>query len=303
MARSLYDILGVPRGASDEEIRSAYRRLAKRYHPDFNPGDPGAEARFKEISAAYEILGDPGKRARYDRGEIDEQGRERPPFGFGGDGDRGFGARHFRFRTGAGFGGFEDLFDEILGGGRRRSGAGNFPGGGAFGGEDLRTKLRLDFLEAARGGRKRVTLPDGRTLEVEIPAGIENGQVLRLRGQGVRSFGGLAGDLLIEVEVAPHALFTRDGLDIRVRQRVPLEVAVLGGQVRVPTIDGDVVLKVPRRSNSGTVLRLRGRGIRDSSGRCGDQLVELLIDLPDPADAEFEEAIRRWVSRRERVRV
>lgn len=301
MARSLYDVLGVPRGASEEEIRAAYRRLAKRYHPDFNAGDRTAEARFKEVSAAYEILGDAEKRARYDRGEIDEQGRERGPFGFGGGAGAGAGARHFRFRAGGGFGGFEDIVDEILGGGRRRAGAGGFRGGGAFGGEDLRTTLTLDFLEAARGGRKRVTLPDGRSVEVDIPAGIESGRVLRLRGRGVRSFGGLAGDLLIEVQVAPHPVFERNGLDVRVRQRVPLEVAVLGGRVRVPTIDGDVVLKVPRGSGSGRVMRLRGRGIRDAAGRRGDQLVELLVDLSDPPDPELEAAIRRWAERRTRA--
>ncbi len=302
MARSLYDILGVSRGASEQEIRAAYRRLAKTYHPDFNAGDRTAEARFKEISAAYEILGDPEKRARYDRGEIDEQGRERAPFGagFGGDGGFGAGSRHFRFRSGAGFGGFEDIVEEIFGGGRR-AGAGGFRTGGAFGGDDIRTTLRLDFLEAVRGGKKRVTLPDGATVEVDIPPGIDSGKVLRLRGRGVRSFGGLAGDLLIEVQVDPHPVFARDGLDIRVRQRVPLEVAVLGGKVRVPTIDGDVALKVPRGSTSGRVLRLRGRGVHDASGRRGDQLVELLVDLPDPPDPELEAAIRRWAEQRARV--
>lgn len=297
MARSLYDVLGVARGASEEEIRAAYRRLAKRYHPDFNPGDRAAEARFKEISAAYEILGDPEKRARYDRGEIDEQGRERAPFGAG---FGGFDADSFRFRSGAEFGAFSDIFDEIFSA-RRRATAGGFRSGGAFGGEDLRTTLRLEFLEAVRGGKKRVQLPDGRTVDVDIPAGIESGQVLRLRGQGVRSFGGRAGDLLIEIQVEPHPVFERDGLDIRMRQRVPLEVAVLGGRVRVPTLDGEVLLKVPRGSTSGQLLRLRGRGVRDRSGKCGDQLVELLVDVPQPPDPKLEEAIRLWAERKTRV--
>ncbi len=296
MAESLYDILGVSRTASDAEIRSAYRRLAKKYHPDFNAGDRAAERMFKRVSAAYEILGDRERRARYDRGEIDEEGRERAPGG-GFWREAGAGAG---FRAGGDFGGFEDIISELFGRGRQRRGSRGFGFGGGFrdAGGEVRVRLVLDFVEAVRGGRRRVTTPDGRGLEVNIPPGVENGQILRVKGGGVAGFGGRPGDLRIEVEVREHPQFRRRGRDIHLDQPVPLEIAVLGGKIRVPTVDGEVQLTIPRGSSSGRVLRLRGKGVPDRTGGRGDQLVRLLVTLPERADPELEAAIRRWAERR-----
>ena len=303
MSRSLYSILGVGKSASDAEIQKAYRRLAKQYHPDVNPGDRKAEERFKQISAAYEILSDKEKRARYDRGEIDEQGNEKAfaqgfrtrggakpgagPGGFGFSWTRGPGA-------GPGGGDIDDILSELFG--AARSGR---PGGTAFRGEDLRAQLSVDFLDAARGAKRRVILPDGRSLEVTIPAGIESGTTLRLKGQGhPGAGGGPAGDAMIEIAVAEHPQFTRKGLDVLLDQAVPLATAVLGGKIRVPTIDGEVAVSVPKGSSSGRTLRLRGKGIRDTAGRQGDQLVRLLITLPEGGDAELEAVVREWARRR-----
>ena len=297
MADSLYDILGVARTASDAEIRAAYRRLAKKYHPDFNAGDRAAERMFKRVSAAYEILGDRDKRARYDRGEIDEEGRERVPGGgFWREAAAGAGG----FRGGGDFGGFEDIISELFGRGGRRRGPRGFGFGGAFrdAAGEVRLKLALDFVEAVRGGRKRVTTPDGRSLEVNIPPGVENGQILRVKGGGVAGLGGRTGDLRIEVEVRDHPRFRRQGRDIHLDQPVPLEIAVLGGKLRVPTVDGEVQLTIPKGSSSGRVLRLRGKGVPDRAGGRGDQLVRLLVTLPDRIDPELESAIRRWAERR-----
>ncbi len=302
MAKSLYDILGVSRTASEEEIRSAYRRLAKRYHPDFNAGDRAAERMFKRVSAAYEILGDRDKRARYDRGEIDEEGKDRVP---GGGFWREAGAAGAGFRSGGEFGGFEDIISELFGRGGGRRGGRGFGFSGAFrnAGGEVRMRLPLDFLDAVRGGPKRVTTPDGRSLEVDIPPGVENGQVLRIRGRGTTGITGQPGDLHLEIEVREHPRFKRRGRDIHLDQPVPLEIAVLGGKLRVPTIDGEVQLTIPRGSSSGRVLRLRGKGIADRSGGRGDQLVRLLVTLPERIDPELEAAIRRWVEGRTRTTV
>jgi DnaJ-class molecular chaperone len=315
MSESLYAVLGVAKGASEAELRKAYRKLAKQWHPDANRGDKKAEDRFKQISAAYEILSDKDKRARYDRGEIDEQGNER---GFG----AGFGA-HPGARPGAGPGGFnfswsrgpgtqggqaagfgdiDDILSELFAGGARagQTGAGRGRGAGmAFRGDDMRAQLTVDFLDAARGAKRRVTLPDGRSLEVSIPAGLESGQTLRLKGQGqAGAQGGLAGDLLVEVTVSDNAQFTRNGLDIMSDLAVPLSKAVLGGKVRVPTIHGEVSLRIPKGSSSGRSLRLRGKGIQDPAGRQGDHLVRIMVTLPETQDGELEAIIREWARRR-----
>ncbi|MDW8124606.1 MAG: DnaJ C-terminal domain-containing protein [Geminicoccaceae bacterium] len=306
MSRSLYDELGVPRNASEEEIARAFRRLAKTCHPDLHPGDKAAEEKFKRISAAYEILSDKNKRARYDRGEIDEMGRERAFAGGGFEAGGGFrpGGGGFRFE----FGGAGLNLDEILGDlfGRRRGPRSGGPFGGFTGGfgagfeaeagEDVRVATEVDFLTAARGGTRRVVLPDGSAVDVTIPAGTSDGTVLRLKGKGRPGPGG-PGDALVEVKVAPHPVFRREGLDILVDQPVPLAVAVRGGKVRVPTLDGEVALTVPPRTNSGTLLRLKGKGVRDArTGRQGDQLVRVLIELPKEPD--LLELVERWAAHR-----
>jgi len=299
----LYNVLGLKRGASDDEIRSAYRKLAKELHPDRNPGDKKAEDRFKQVSSAYEILKDKDKRAAYDRGEIDENGRERFHAGFGGGGfgDGGFagargfgdgfggGRRGFRYqtRTGPGgptdFGGFEDILSSVFGGGR---GGFGFEGAGA--GSDTRYEITLDFLDAARGGKQRLTLADGDTIDVAVPPGIEDGQSLRLKGRGR---GG--GDALLTIKVRPHPRFRRDGRDIHVDAEVPLAIAITGGKVEVPTIDGEVALTVPEGTSSGRTLRLKNRGIRSGKGDDrGDQYVRVMITLP--SDPSALAALRDW---------
>jgi DnaJ-class molecular chaperone len=319
MSDSLYSILGVAKSASEAEVQKAYRKLAKIWHPDIRPGDKKAEDKFKQITAAYEILGDKAKRARYDRGELDEQGNDRPfagnPFG----GRRGAGGRAggqhaggFNFRrggpggnaAGGGFGDLDDILAEMFGvggaaGGKRGAGPGQGGGRGAGEGQDVRARLSVEFVEAARGGRQRVGLPGGRSVEVTIPPGIESGQTLRLRGQGERGpAGGLPGDALVEITVRDHPQFTRKGLDIHVEQPIPLAMAVLGGKVRVPTLDGEVSLTVPRGSSSGRLLRLRAKGIKEPSGALGDQIVKLLVMLPEGGDAELEAFLRDWSARR-----
>ncbi len=291
MAGSLYELLGVSPKASDAEIRAAYRRLAKRYHPDFNRGDPGAEARFKRITAAYEILGDPEKRRRYDLGEIDEEGRERVRAeGFW---RAGRGRTGFAFQGGV-FGGFEELIQEILAGGGRRSGHSPFGRDRGRRPAERRLALEVAFATAARGGRVPLTLPSGRRLEVTVPPGTESGRLLRLRGQGEAGE-----DVLVEVRVRPDPRFSRQGWDVVVDQPVPLQVAVLGGRLRVPTLDGEVLVTVPPGSSSGRMLRLRGKGIDDPAGRRGDQLVRLLVMLPD--DPELTSLLEEWARRRERA--
>lgn len=289
--RSPYDILGVSPSASDGDIRKAFRKLAKKYHPDMAPGDKAAEARFKEINAAYELLSDPDKRARFDHGEIDAEGHETFAHAYsaagGGHGFQGNpwngpggGSYHFSF----GGGGGEDLFDHLFGE--------RFGGGGPFGraaGQDQRHRVVVDFADAALGAVKRITL-GGRVLDVAIPAGLTDGQTLRLKGQGEPGAGGgPAGDLLIEVSVTPHRLFTRKGNDIHLDLPITLAEAVAGGKVTVPTLTGHVSVKVPSGSNNGTVLRLKGKGIKG-----GDQYVTLRIALPEVIDKDLEDFITRW---------
>jgi DnaJ-class molecular chaperone len=270
-----YAVLGVARHATAEEIKRAFRRLAKRLHPDVNPGKRAVEQQFRELNNAYELLSDAVKRRRFDRGEIDAEGRERvASFSPGG-------ARRERQATGDAFS-IDELFQEFLHRGRRQGGRGS-----AKPAESAPQRLVLDFLEAARGGKRPVTLGDGRSVEVAVPPGIDTGQRLRLRDAQ-------AGDAYLEVVVEPHPLFSRKDRDIHVEVPVGLAQAVLGGTITVPTIHGDVTVKVPRGSNSGSTLRLRGKGIVVAASEAGDQYVKLRVMLPDPPDAELTALVERW---------
>jgi DnaJ-class molecular chaperone len=278
--RDPYAVLGVAKDASDDAIKKAYHKLAKKLHPDMNPGHRGKEQQFKEVSAAYDLLSDPAKRARFDRGEIDAGGAER---GFRPQGGRA------HQRAGAGGFSFDEIIAEILGRGRRESEE-------RVG--DIDQRLRLPFVEAALGGKRRVALADGRTIEVAIPAGIDSGQTLRLRGQGPPGPRGLPpADLYLEVEVEPHAFYQRKERDIQVELPVTLGEAVLGATVEVPTIHGPVAVKVPRGSNSGATLRLKGKGITGGQGKPGDQYVKLRVMLPDAPDAELTSFLERWCAK------
>jgi DnaJ-class molecular chaperone len=291
----LYAVLGVGRDASQDQIKRRYRKLAKELHPDLNPDKEVAD-RFKKITAAYDLLSDPEKRGRYDRGEIDAGGQERPEQRFYREYAEDPGAA--RFYTREGFGdaeGLHDLFENLFGGG-----AGEPQAGRGFKmrarGADVSYTLPIDFIEAAKGAKKRVTVGDGRTLDLSIPAGVHDRQTLRLKGQGMPGFeGGPPGDAYVEVHIQPHALFERKDTNVHLELPVSLSEAVLGARIEVPTIDGPVTMTIPKGSNSGTTLRLRGKGIVDPrAGQRGDQYVKLRVVLPRAADAELEEFVRRW---------
>ncbi len=282
-----YQTLGVKKDASQEEIQKAYRRLAKKLHPDLNPGNKKAEEQFKEISAAYDLLGDAQKRARFDRGEIDESGAERPRQRFYrdfADGD----SSHYTSDAGfADFANSDDILSQIFGG----EGRGNL----RMRGSDVHYRLPLDFLDAINGGKRQLTLPDGSVLDVTIPPGTRDGQVLRLRGKGRPGIGGgPPGDALIEVAVRPHRIFTRKGDDIHLELPISLSEAVLGGKISVPTPTGTVTMTVPKWSNTGTVLRLKGKGAPRSDGGKGDEYVTLKVMLPEKPDPELEKFVAQW---------
>ncbi|HEX5506939.1 MAG TPA: J domain-containing protein [Pseudolabrys sp.] len=315
--RDPYEILGVSKGASEGEIKSAFRKLAKKLHPDANKHDPKAASRFAELNAAYEILGSEDKRKSFDRGEIDAEGK--PKFrgfeGFGagghpGAGPGGFGrGGHFESFTWGpdGFqqagpgganagarGGFEDLLRGMFSG-AARSRTGGFEAedfAGSQAGQDLIATLTITLPEAAKGAKTRVHLPTGKDVEVKIPAGLTSGQQIRLKGQGWPGRGG-AGDALITVTIAPHPIFTPDGADLRMELPITLYEAVLGGKVRVPTLDGAVELAIPPETNSGRTFRLKGKGLRTKGG-AGDLMATVRIVLPERSDAELKELMRTW---------
>jgi DnaJ-class molecular chaperone len=295
-----YEVLGVPRTASDDEIRKAFRKLAKKHHPDLNPGDKAAEARFKEITQANDLLSDAEKRRRFDAGEIDASGQEMPPRGFYRDQAGGMGGAKYRRSGGqeefVDMGGiFSEMFGQRRGYGAGAGGAEGFEGFD-MSGLPVTYTLAVPFLVAARGGRQRVNLPNGRTLDIDIPEGAVDGQTLRLKGQGMPgSKRRPAGDAYVEIRVQPHAFFEARDNDIHVELPVTLAEAVLGGKVRVPTVGGPVMLNVPAGSNTGASLRLKGRGLLDrKSGQRGDQYVKLKVVLPDQPDDKLKEFLQSW---------
>ncbi len=303
-----YQVLGVSKKASEAEIKKAFRNLAKKHHPDTHAGDAGAKKKFQELSAAYDILGDKEKRAKFDRGEIDANGNPRGfdpgaqgfhggPFGGGGGG----GAREFHFNFGQdgeqaqGFRA-EDIFSELFGGGGGGRGRRAQPQKG----ESYEIAITVSFDEAARGGTRRVVLPDGRDIDVRIPTGLKDGQQIRLKGQGgPGANGGPPGDVMLVVSAAPHPFFTRDGDNLRLELPITLQEAVLGGKVPVPTLTGTVELTVPPNSNSGSILRLKGKGIpgRGTAGGgepAGDLYVKLIVALPEKADDALKDFVSKW---------
>jgi DnaJ-class molecular chaperone len=307
--RDPYEVLGVPRGASASAIKSAYRKLAKKHHPDANKNDPKSAARFAELNTANEILGDEQKRKQFDRGEIDADGRPRFQGFPGGDprargGPGGF--ETHTFRTGGagpgGFGGgaFEDILNSMFGGAQAR---GARPGGGTTfefdtGGLaldlDLSVTMTVSLEESVKGVEKRVRLPTGKELDVKIPPGVVAGQQIRLKGQGETAPGHRPGDLLITVNIAPHPYFKIEGSDLRLDLPITLYEAVLGGKVRVPTLGSPVELSIPKNTSSGRVFRLKGKGLPKPAAAAGDLFVTTRIMLPDGNHAELESLMQKW---------
>jgi DnaJ-class molecular chaperone len=282
-----YDVLGVDRSASLEDIRKAYRNLAKKLHPDLNPGNREAEARFKEVAGAYDLLSDKEKRQRYDDGEIDATGAERPRQRFYKDYATQSDSPYGNASGFADFAESDDILAEFL---RHQAHA-----RANARGPDISYRLPVEFLDAVNGGTIRLDLPQGGTLDVKIPPGIEDGQVLRLRGKGGPGLGkGEAGDALVEISIKPHRFFTREGDDIHVEIPVTLTEAVLGGRINVPTPSGPVTMTVPKHANTGTVLRLKGKGVGRPGGKHGDEFVKLKVMLPDPPDPELDTFLSNW---------
>jgi DnaJ-class molecular chaperone len=303
--RDPYEVLGVPRGASAAAIKSAYRKLAKKHHPDANKNDPKSAARFSELNSANEIIGDEDKRKQFDRGEIDAEGKPRFQ-GFPGGDPRGRGTSpgggfdSHTFRSGGAGGGFEDILNSMFGGaaarGARPGAGGTFefdPGGIAID-LDLNVAMTVSLEEAVHGVTKRVRLPTGKELDVKIPAGVVAGQQIRLKGQGETAPGHRPGDLLITVSIAPHAIFKVDGSDLRVDLPITLYEAVLGGKVRVPTLGSAVELSIPKNTSSGRTFRLKGKGLPKATAMTGDLFVTTRIMLPDGNDAELEALMQKW---------
>lgn len=300
MAADPYTTLGVTRGASEKDIKSAYRKLAKELHPDRNKDKPNAAERFSDVTRAYDLLSDKDKRAQFDRGEIDAEGNPAMPFGFGGGG--GGGQRGFRADGFEGFGGegvdLGDIFEGLFGG---RGGPGGGFGGGrsrpAPKGANVQYRLGVSFVDAATRADQRITLQDGKTIDLKLPAGLEDGAQMRLAGKGAQGMGG-PGDALVTLHIEPHPFFKRDGDNIRLDLPVSLDEAVNGAKVKVPTVEGPVMLSVAPGSSSGKTLRLKGRGFTRKDGTRGDQLVTLEISLPE-ADADLVERLAGWSDSRQ----
>ncbi|MDJ0859585.1 MAG: DnaJ C-terminal domain-containing protein [Dinoroseobacter sp.] len=293
-----YKTLGVPKTATPEEIKKAYRKLAKTLHPDLHPDDPDKQEEFQAVSAAHDLLGDPEKRRRFDAGEIDASGQERPQrqyyHQYSGQDGAGRYDQAGDFARGFSTGSEEDLSDLFsdLFGRRQGTGARQFHARGG----DLRYQLNVDFMDAARGGKRTVTMPDGRSIEITIPAGVRDGQTLRLRGKGTPGMGqGAPGDALVAISVSPHPVFERDGADIEIELPITFDEAVLGAKVDVPTLSGNVAMTIPQGASSGQRLRLKGRGIV-TGGSTGDQFVRLKIVLPKSIDDEMRSLAENWRS-------
>ncbi|MDR7145441.1 DnaJ-class molecular chaperone [Rhizobium sp. BE258] len=285
-----YETLGVAKGASQKEIQTAYRKLAKKLHPDLNPGDAASEEKFKAASAAYAILGDEDKRAKFDRGEIDETGAGQQQRSYYRDyaADQASGARYHNAGGFADFGDRDDIFSSFFSGARSR-------GNASYQGGDLQYRLEVSLREAANGGKRTVSLPEGGTLELKIPAGVRDGQILRLRGKGAPGHNdGPAGDALIEIHVLPDRQFSLEGDDVRTEVPISIREAVLGAKVEVPTLSGAVFLSVPPNSSTGKTLRLKGKGFPNKHGGHGDQYVVLKIVLQGTPDAELNEFMTNW---------
>ncbi|KQV65251.1 DnaJ C-terminal domain-containing protein [Rhizobium sp. Root1220] len=290
MSRDPYELLGVKKDATQKDIQSAFRKLAKKLHPDLNPGDKKAEERFKEISGAYEILGDEDKRGRFDRGEIDITGAEQAPRNYYRDYASAAGPGNpYQNSSGfADFGDSDDMFSSFF---SRRSRGGEFRAHG----QDRQFSMEVDFLDAVNGTKTQIRLPDGPALELQIPAGTRDGQTLRLKGKGDPGIGGgPSGDALVEIRVRPHRFYVRDGDDIRFDLPISLSEAVLGGKVRVPTPSGAVNLTLPPNSNTGKVLRLKGKGVAKRDGVAGDIYVTLKIVLPEAPDQQLTDFMTSW---------
>ena len=307
--RDPYEVLGVQRNASAAEIKSAFRKLAKKHHPDANKNDPKAAGRFAEVNSANEIIGDEDKRKQFDRGEIDAEGKPRfQGFPGGGAGGRaGPGGFEYSFRSGgagAGGGAFEDILNSMFGGaaggmrgGRGGAGARTFEYDAPFAPDlDLSVALNVSLEESVHGGEKRIRLPTGKELNVRIPKGVTAGQQIRLKGQGESAPGHPPGDVLITLNIAPHPLFKVDGDDLRADLPITLYEAVLGAKVRVPTLDGAVELSIPKNTTSGRTFRLKGKGLPKAKGTAGDLFITVRIALPDGSDAELEALMQKWRS-------
>ena len=282
MAEDPYKLLGVSKDASDEDVRRAFRRLAKELHPDLHPGDKAAHDRFKKVSAAYEIIGDATKRQQYDRGEIDAAGEPRRAYQWQGAGAGSApGGEHV----------FSDIFADLFGQRGARPGAGF-----SLRGQDVRYTLDVEFLEAVLGAKKRVTMPSGGTLDLTVPEGVADAQVLRLKGKGSPGVrGGEPGDALVEIRVRPHPDFRRQDQDILSEVPITIDEAVLGGRIEVPTVSGRVSLTIPKGTSSGQAFRLKGKGVRDArTGAAGDQIVTVRIVLPAKVDDSLAYFLAEW---------
>lgn len=291
-----YTLLGVPRTADEAAIKSAYRKLAKQLHPDKNKDNPKATERFSEVTHAYDLLSDKDKRAQFDRGEIDANGNPTNPFGGGG----GFRQGPSGYETGGAD--FGDIFEGLFGGGRRAGGGGGF---GGFGGgraqpprqgDNVQYRLRVSFIDAATRAPQRITLQDGKTIDLKLPAGVENGMQMRLSGKGERGPGG-AGDAIVTIDIDLHPFFKRDGDDVRVDVPITLDEAVNGARIKVPTVDGPVMLGVPAGARSGQTLRLKERGFTRKDGTRGAQYVTLMIDIP-ASDERLQAFVADWTDTR-----